>query len=63
MTNHQILIGRAAKDIQSRRTMTKFERKEIEIKEKELELKREQIQLIKTNQGGSEKTEKVSSNT
>ena len=62
MTNHQIEIRRAATELQLRRSMTEFERKEIDMKEKELKLKERQIELMEENQIKADKEKKTKAN-
>ena len=62
MTDHQILIRKAASDIQSQKSMTEFEREEIVIKREELKLKKEQIELMKKSQSKTEEGEKAKAN-
>ena len=62
MTNHQIEIRKCASDLQASRTMSEFERKDIEMKEEELKLKKRQIQLMELNQNKSEQADKAKAN-
>ena len=62
MTSHQLEIRKCASDLQVNRSMTEFERKDIEVKEKELKLKEEQVQLMKQSQSKSEQVERARAN-
>ena len=62
MTEHQGQIRKAAVNLQSSKSMSEFERKEIEIKEEELKLKKRQIELMEENQTKSDKAEKAKAN-
>ena len=59
---HQLEIRKKASDLQSARTMTAFEIKEIEMKEKELQLKERQLELMQQSQSNSERIEKEKAN-
>ena len=62
MTDHQIIIRNRASELQSAKSMSEYERKEIEMKERELKLKEEQLNLMKQSQTRSEKAEKEKAN-
>ena len=62
VTLHQIEIRGVANKLKENRTLTEFEKRELEIKEKELQLKEEQIELMRQSQNKSEAAEKSKAN-
>ena len=62
LTAHQAEIRKCANDLKSRRIMSEFERRDIEIRERELKLKEEQVDLLRKSQSKLERTERTKAN-